>query len=409
MPLTSPTRRSERQSRTQHPQSAGRSPWPWLTAAAALAGAALVAALFGLRETPADPSEAAPPLAEFARVGMLSSSLALNADGFVRASERVKIVSEVEGRIVSVAERLQAGTRVEAGDLLVKIDPSLYTVALDDALAAQRRAEAELDRARDQQARIAELERADLDTEARLEALQTESAAAEAALAQARAAVARARLQLDDTRIEAPFDAQIVSESAAPGRYLRPGQAVAELAATAAAEIEVGLAPASARLVLDATRNAAKDAVELRASVAPAHSREARALPGVVDRILPQIDPAARTLDLVVRVDAAFRSPMALRLGELVGVTIEVPVDASWRRLPATALKLPDSVFRLGEENRLEQVAVTVVLREPETVVVHAPELTAEDRVLLTDLTGLMEGQQVRLKEDNDAGGPDTP
>lgn len=384
---------------TQRRQSARRSPWPWLTAAAALIGSGLIAALFGLRETPGVPPESAPQLAEFAPVEMLSSTLALDADGFVRASERVRIVSEVEGRIVTVSDRLRAGARVEAGDLLVEIDSSLYAVSLDDALAAERRAAAELDRARDQEARIAELERAEFDTEARLEALRTERAAAEAALAQARAAVGRARLRLEDTRIEAPFDAQVVSESAALGRYLRPGEVLAELAATAAAEIEVGLAPAAARLVLDATRNRPGNGLELRATVGLDDGPEGDGLPGVVDRILPQIDPAARTLDLVVRVDSAFGPVAALRLGELVHVNIEIPADDAWRRLPATALKLPDSVFRLGKDNRLEKVPVTPLLRQPDTIVVRAPELAADDRVLLTDLTGPMPGQQVRLME----------
>jgi RND family efflux transporter MFP subunit len=377
--------------------------WALVAAAVLAAGLAAAAALVLFPDAPGREAAPAAPLARFATVEAPPETVSLRADGEVRAPERIRLVAEVPGRIVRVAEGLESGARLAAGDLVVEIDPATYETAVADARARLASAEAELGRARDQAGRIEALAADDLDSESRLEAARTTRDAAEAAVERARAALREAELRLEDTRLLAPFDATVVEESAAPGRFLAAGESVAELAAVGAAEIEIGLPPAAERTLRTAT--GAAGARGLGARVRPDGPGPRRA---VVDRIQPEIDPRARTLDLVVRVPGAFDEAAdgpPLRLGELVTVAVEVPAADDWWRVPATALKGPARLWRLGDDDRLEPVDVTVLVRQADHALVATDALAAGDRVLLTDLVNPAPGQPVRV-EGSDGAAP---
>lgn len=343
------------------------------------------------------------PLAEFATIEPVGDSLALPAEGFVQAQARVAVVSEVSGRITEVAEGLVSGSRFRAGDLLVSIDDEPFRADLAEAEAAVSRAEVELRNADNQLERIRRLEAQNFSARSRLEDAQINRQRAESALEQARASVERARIRLDDTRIAAPFDSEIISEEAAVGRFVSPGEEIARLFATDFGEIRLGISRREATLLAEAGGGARAGRFELAGIPAEVVSGNgAVTYAGVVDRVEPVIDTRSRTVNLVVRVDDAFAEGAGkppLLLEDLVEVRLQLVGRKGWWRLPATALKQPGRLWRLADDDTLEPLEVRVLFRADDEAVVESGELRRGDRVLLTDLASPVAGLEVRPRK----------
>jgi RND family efflux transporter MFP subunit len=391
-------------------QQSGDSPPPsggFIWAFAGLAVIALGALAFWLLQVmapqPGEERAELAPLAEFATIEPVGDSLSLPAQGFVQAPAQVAVVSEVSGRITEAAERLVSGTRFRAGDLLVSIDDEPFRADLAEAEAAVSRAEVELRNADNQLARIRQLEAQNFSARSQLEDAQINRQRAESALEQARASVERARIRLDDTRITAPFDSEIISEDAAVGRFVSPGEEIARLFATDFGEIRLGISRREAALLAEAGSGDRGGRFELaRIPTEVVSGGGAVTYAGVVDRVEPVIDTGSRTVKLVVRVDDAFAEEAGkppLLLEDLVEVRLQLVGRKEWWRLPATALKQPDRLWRLADDDTLEPLEVRVLFRADDQAVVESAELRQGDRVLLTDLASPVAGLEVRPRK----------
>ncbi|WP_404363595.1 efflux RND transporter periplasmic adaptor subunit [Marinobacter sp.] len=388
---------------SQSPERKSRFIWGLAGLAVLVLGLLVFWLLQALAPRPeAEPPELA-PLAEFAPVEPVGSRLALPVEGFVRARARISLVSEVSGRITQVAEGLVSGGRFREGDLLVQIDREPFEADVADARASVSRAEAELKNARDQLARIRKLETRDFSAEAQLDDAEVNEQRAASALEQARANLANARIRLDDTRIHAPFDSEIIAEEASLGRFVSPGEEIAQLFATDFGEIRVGLSLNEAALVARANGRAGySDLVGTAAEVRVSSADTAAAYEGFVAQVEPAVDRQARTVNLVVRVDGAFTPDgdrPRLLLDDLVDVRLELTGRSDWWHIPATALKQPGRVWRLREDQTLEPIDVEVLFRPDDRAVIQTGQLGPEDRLLLTDLASPVAGLEVRPRE----------
>ena len=158
----------------------------------------------------------------------------LDASGYVVARRRATVSSKVTGKVVEIF--VEEGMAVEEGQLLARLDDSLYRRSL--ALA-----EAELESARsavkETEVRMAEAElylrrtrelvagqvasQMDLDEDQ----AQYDSLVAQLGVARDNAAVAERRValrrqELDDTEIRAPFTGVAISKNAQPGEMISP-------------------------------------------------------------------------------------------------------------------------------------------------------------------------------------------
>ena len=279
---------------------------------AAAVGAWMYSGSFtGAAPRPVEREPAAPPpmtvLVQHARSEEVTRLVVVQ--GQLEPLRRVEIRAETAGQVVELP--VEKGTPVAAGTVLVSL-------AEDDRLAHLARAEAEV------AARAVEVEGF-----RRLNAkgLQGESQlkAAEAALAAAEADVKRLRLDLDKTRITAPFDGVLEDRLVERGSLVERGDAVAELVDRAsllavgqvpqrnAGQVTVGQ-PVAVRLLDGRT---AEGRVTFVASVAEEGTRsfriEAR-VPNAGDAL-----PAGVSAELSVevgKVSAHFLSPAALTLDD---------------------------------------------------------------------------------------------
>lgn len=142
-------------------------------------------------------------------------------DGRVRA-DVINIAPDVAGLVVEVPVR--DNQAVKAGDVLLRIDPSHYALAVSEAEAEVDAARAELDMRRLNARRRADMDDLVVSRESREDA----SHIANGAEARYRRALARrdaARLDLERTEVRAPVDGYVTNLNVYRGDYARTGQA----------------------------------------------------------------------------------------------------------------------------------------------------------------------------------------
>ncbi|MCW3173329.1 HlyD family secretion protein [Shewanella subflava] len=124
-------------------------------------------------------------------------------DGQVRA-HIIQITPRVTGPVVKIG--INDNSQVNKGDLLFEIDPSLYQVSLNNALAKQLQAKAVLDKAINENNRATALEKRKQGTVSVLDLNNFENAVqtAKANLAAVNALVEEAQLNLNFTKVYAP-------------------------------------------------------------------------------------------------------------------------------------------------------------------------------------------------------------
>jgi RND family efflux transporter MFP subunit len=131
-------------------------------------------------------------------------------DGHVDAYV-ITVTPRVTGQVKSV--HIEDNSRVKKGDLLFEIDDSLYNAALGKAIASQKQALAEVNKAKNEEQRAINLEKRTPSAVPEL-TLNNLASAVETALANlelARANVEEARLNVEYTKVFAPTDGFITN------------------------------------------------------------------------------------------------------------------------------------------------------------------------------------------------------
>lgn len=131
----------------------------------------------------------------------------LNGIGTVQAYNMVAVQSRVDGQIVKIA--FHEGQEVKAGDPLVQIDPRPYQAALDQALAARQKDEAQLASAEADLARYASLVGRGFQTRQSYDQQKATVAADKAAIKGDEAQIETARLNLAYSDIRAPISGRL--------------------------------------------------------------------------------------------------------------------------------------------------------------------------------------------------------
>lgn len=127
--------------------------------------------------------------------------------GNVRAINSVEVRARVRGYLTE--QLFEDGHVVKKGDVLFRIDPSTYQIALAEAKGDVARARAAAERARREFARAEQLVRDDVASVSVLDARRAERDAAEAEIASAAARVRAAELNLSYTAVRAPIAGRI--------------------------------------------------------------------------------------------------------------------------------------------------------------------------------------------------------
>jgi len=383
---------------------------------ATVAGALAVAVILVVARPHAAPEIHPPPVPLVRAVTVKAEPIRLivRAQGRVAPRAEIDAAAEVAGKIVEVSPSLAAGGFFAEGELLARIDPRDYELAVERAKADVAQAEVAVAR-EEAEAEVAVREWRAL-REGRPPALvarEPQLAEARARLAAARATLEQARTDLDRTAIRAPFAGRVRSENADVGQYVTRAMTIARIYSTDVAEIRVPLPDHElAHIDLPLAHAAASPGTtgKPEAIVHAEFGGAAHEWRGLVVRTEGQIDPATQVLYAVVEVADPYglahggaSAPLAVGLFVNVDV-LGKTVEAAYA-LPRSAMRGESAVLVIDEADRLRFRQVEVLRREPERVIVRAG-LGDGERVCVSPLEVAVDGMQVRVAE-SDAAEPD--
>ncbi|MFN6925409.1 MAG: efflux RND transporter periplasmic adaptor subunit [Tabrizicola sp.] len=372
----------------------------------------------------------------------------LVAYGKVEARRTLDIRTRQSGTVVWVADSFRNGGSVEAGALLVRLDPVPAEEAL--ALARANLAEAEASAAEAEAAAallVEDLAAAEAQLALRRQALARQeeiaargagspqavetaelavSAAEQAvlsrkqALASARArvdqttvAVTRARIALGEaeralaeTEIHAGIGGLVDGAGLVPGAVVTANEVLGRIIDPAALDVAVRLSTAQFALLLDQAGALRSAAADVRLEGAPG----LEALTGRLDRVGPAVGAGQTGRLVYVALDALPRGRELLKPGDFVSVSIAEPPLTDVAQVPATAVGRQGTVLALGPEDRLQEVAVEVLRRQGDDVILRVGALAG--REIVAERSALL-GEGIRIRpirpQSSDAMVPLTP
>ena len=215
---------------------------PLLLIGTAIAIAVLMDQLQPVPEKTATPEAALAVKTQF--VEQVNVTLQVESQATVRPRTRTILISEVTGTVLEVSSNYIVGGKFNAGDVLLRLDPSDYNVALERAKALEisRQALYELEKARSVQAKKEWQMTGRPESEAPLLALRKPYLAeAEANLLQAQAEVRQAEIKLQRTTIRAPYAGMVTEKSVDVGQYVTVGSRLGETFAIDFVEVRLPL------------------------------------------------------------------------------------------------------------------------------------------------------------------------
>ena len=149
-------------------------------------------------------------------------------------SQTVPIRARVSGYLVD--RNFEEGQRVDKDQVLFRIDPQPFQVALDQAKAALAASQAQLKQAQQQSDRYTELAKVQSAAASELEKAQADAGVAQADVNAQQAAIEQAQLNLDYATIKSPIAGTIGQRMQDVGSYINPSSADAMLATVRAVD-----------------------------------------------------------------------------------------------------------------------------------------------------------------------------
>ncbi|MCK4379195.1 MAG: efflux RND transporter periplasmic adaptor subunit, partial [Deltaproteobacteria bacterium] len=216
----------------------------------------------------------------------------------------------------------------------------------------------------------------------------------------AQAQLEQAKLNLERTKIQAPFNCFIRSENLDPGQYLRSGSTVIEISGTDSAEIIIPLPNTDFRWLT--IPRGEKNPKGSTATVILDDQQQTYRFPGQLVRALGEVDPRGRMSRVVIAIDDPFHLRKKtdsylpeLEIGMFVNVIIHGRQLEQVISLPRDALRDQETVWVVDDNDKLQIKPVTVIHRQLKTVLISAG-LNDGDRVVLTNLNGVANGMKLR-------------
>jgi RND family efflux transporter MFP subunit len=375
-----------------------------LPVALVAAGGLGAKALIDARPAPeVKPPERRDTLVRVTPVSTERLSVRVNAHGEVQPRTETELVAEVAGRVLEVSPHLARGAFIEEGEVLVRVDARDFELAQAQAQLALARAELRLS----QEEKDAEIARRDWEEMGRGEASplvlrEPQVNEARAQVEAARAELERARRDVERCTLRAPYPGRVREEFVDVGQFVARGARIAVVYAVDFAEVRLPLPDRELRFVeLPFSERGEEGTVGPRVVLRARFAGEEHSWEGRIVRTEGELDPQSRMVVAVARVENPYgrgeeTRGLPLAVGMFVRAEIEGRSFDDVVPLPRSALRGADSVWVVGEEDRLEVRRVEVLRGERDRVVVHGG-LEPGELVVTTPIEVVTDGMTVRV------------
>lgn len=330
----------------------------------------------------------------------------IEARGVVQPAQRIELYPEIAGSVSWVSDALVPGGRLQEGEPILRIDPEQAKLAVSARRGEVARARVELRRERNR-AQLSERaweiysrrhdagEIEDADRELALNRPQL--AAARQAYRSAQSQLEQAQLDLRRTRVEAPFDAAVVSEQVDVGQRIGPNQPIATLVGTerywVQASVDVDDVPLIEVPGVSGTERGSRVRVTYRTR------GELTARLGRVLRLLTDLDPEGSMARVLIEV----QDPLGLQDPDagpplLIGAFVDLMIYGEQLHdvfvVPREALHEGGEVWLVDDEGRLEIREVQVLHAQEEHVLVRRG-LSAGAKLVTSAIPAPVEGMKL--------------
>jgi len=322
-------------------------------------------------------AQAPPPAVRIAEARVANLAPSIQVPGTVVSRNDARISAEVGGRLTWIAE---IGASIGAGEPVARIDDTELALQRDEfrgLLASQETRRAFLEREAE---RLRRLTAENIAARSQLDQVETDLSASISDIATARARLGQIELQLERTRVRAPFGGVVTERLRTPGEHTRAGDEVVRLVDPASLEIIARAPLPSLGFVGTGT--------ELNI-FSEWHSGT-----GTIRTLVPFGDSRSHMFELRLDIQAA-----PWRIGENVRLSVPSAMPSEVLAVPRDALVLRRegaTVFRIDEHGVAEQVDVIPGLGAGDLVAVTG-RLVAGDRVVVRGAERLRPGQQVNI------------
>jgi RND family efflux transporter MFP subunit len=282
-----------------------------------------------------------------------------------------------------IARKVEVGSTVKRGQLLMQLDPLDFQLAQSQAKASLNSAESSLALAKADLDRYRELRQKNFVSQALLEAKEATYKSALAAHEQANAGLKVQSNQSSYSNLYADADGVITAVLAEAGQVVAPGAPVVKLARTGEKEVRVSIPEDQIEVLGQVTDLAVKTWANPNVAIS-----------GRLRELSPIADPATRTYTAKISLP---RAGPEIRLGMTATVQFAVPA-LSGIRLPMTALinSKEGTAVWVVESGVVKLVPVQLASASGSDVVV-TQGLSAGQTVVTAGVNQLRTGQKVSL------------
>lgn len=342
-------------------------------------------------EPPKKEREELAPLVDVLVLEPMNARFTIRSQGTVRPRTETVLSSEVAGSIVEISPKFVAGGVFQPGEVLMRVDPTNYRVAVEqaEALVTQRQIEY------DGSVKL-------LEQGYRAEA---EYASAAAALASAKAELVRANRNLERTEIKLPYEGIVRSKDTDLGQFVSAGSRLGVVFAVDVAEIRLPLTdldlayvdlPGAIEIL------ATGSAVGPRATLSAIQKGTRVEWDAKIVRTEGVVDENSRVTYAVAQIDDPYQlhgDLTPLPVGTFVSAAIAGREAEGILRIPRSLVRGSNQVVFIDANERLEIREVSIVRSDADYVYIGAGASTG-DRVVTTAIETPINGMQVRTTAD---------
>jgi RND family efflux transporter MFP subunit len=365
---------------------------------------------------------------EVITVGASSSKVQVRARGTVMPAREVVLGTEVGGKVIKISPDLQPGGKFLKGDIIARIDPSDYRIAVEQSFAAVDSAQAQLSIEESRKA-VAAREwdmfggKSKVTGNKQLALREPQMRSATTQLKSARSGLKRARLGVERTLLRAPFDGMVQARNVELGQIVGPGAPLLNFVGTQSYWVQVSL-PIERLAWISVPGFGGKaegSLVKIHHKIGHEHIERT----GRVLRLLGEVDPAGRMARILIEVDdplglVAAReaeaqaaagtevvkaetpvestSKLPLLLGTYVEVDIEGREADNIVELDRSALRGGDTVYVMKPDSTLEKRKVEVLWRR-ENVVLLSAGVKPGEKIVVSPLASAVDGMKLRVPQ----------
>lgn len=322
--------------------------------------------------------------------------------GTIEGKVNVEVRPQVEGQLEEIY--VDEGSFVEKGQKLFKIDPSFYQEDLNNMIATEKVAQAQLKNAKLEVDRLKPLVENDVISEVRLAAAESDYQVAKANLDQASAEVRSAQLSRDFTVITAPVTGYIGRIPKRIGNLITKGDSEPLTILSDIQEVHIYFAMNESDFLYFSKAQARKDSVEGReydrtgrltfpeVTLMMADGEE-YPLKGVVDAVNGQVDRATGAISL----RATFSNPNnilrsgstgTLKIAEVKEDVLQVP------QISTSELQNITYVYVVDENNQAQRRNIKTSGSTKDMFIV-SEGLKEGDRVIVSGFDKLTDGAPI--------------